>query len=150
MVWWPRAKKHSGLVLLGDIIIDEQPPVDKTGILIREDNERPKLKRIYVKHLDGNFKGFRIDLTREYRSSYSNERDGYGTITQPDGKWVLVSMGRVAHEILNAELAPIIEEVLGQMAAIDQEWVRSNPTEWTDDRGVTWVRKDAITKTSST
>lgn len=115
-----------------------EQPVDKTGILIREDNERPKMKRIYVHHLDGQFKGFRIDLQREY--NYSNERDGYGMVTQPDGKWILVNLNRVAQDILNPDLAPIIEEILTRMAALDREWISSNPTEWTDNKGVTWVR----------
>ncbi len=121
-----------------------EPPVDKTGIIVRDANDRPKLKRVYVYHLDGQFKGFRIDLNREYKWNtprISDERDGYGIVTQPDGKWVLVSLGNVAQHILNAELAPIIEETLSRMAAMDQEWIETNASEWTDNTGVTWVRK---------
>lgn len=117
--------------------------VDTSDIFVTNDNDKPKFKRKYTLHLEGQFKHFKIQLNREH-ATYGGGREGYGMLTQPDGKWVLFDVNRIAHDILNQDLVPFVQDAASRMVAMDREYMATCPVEFTDSQGVTWIRKDAL------
>lgn len=62
----------------------------------------------------------------------------WGTLRQPNGKYVLFDPHEVADKILDPVLVPEVEAACGRMLKIDGDFLRSKPSEFVDKRGRVW------------
>jgi hypothetical protein len=73
--------------------------------------------------------------------TYSSDTYTTGVLTQPDGKWITFDVKRVADRIIDPVLLPAVEAVVKEILKIDAAFRKTKPTEFTDEKGVTWIRK---------
>ena len=96
----------------------------------------PEFKREYRKSLsDGRM------ITITMRSWLFGGRRSNGELTQANGRWVLFDIDRIADKIIDPQLVPLVEEAVRQIVAIDNEYMKSSPSEFTDSKGQHWVRR---------
>lgn len=94
----------------------------------------PKFKRTYVVRINDSVK-----LTIEMYT-WAMGRMTHGELTQPNGSWVMFEPERPADKILDRDILPIVEQRCRQILALDAEYVRSNPSEFADEKGGKWTR----------
>jgi hypothetical protein len=67
-----------------------------------------------------------------------------GELMQPDGKSVTFTPDKIADEIIDSDLLPSVKEIVKQILKIDAAFRKTKPSEFIDDKGVTWVRKEKL------
>jgi hypothetical protein len=95
----------------------------------------PAFKRLYKGQLDA-----RCSITVTARTGYGGTRYKSGELTQPNGKWVLFDPDAVADKILDPALVPLVQAFCDEAAAQDVAFIRNDPSQFIDERGVRWVR----------
>jgi hypothetical protein len=70
----------------------------------------------------------------------SGHRFTSGELTQSNGRWVLFEPERPADKILDREILPIVQRFCDEILALDAAYVKSDPGEFVDVRGVRWRR----------
>ncbi len=105
-----------------------------SGIAVVDKREdRPAFKRSYTKTLDS-----RATVTVEARTSYS--RHFSGELRQPNGNRVYFDPERIAETIIDPLLVPLVTTFCNEVFALDRAYVKSKPSEFTDEDGVRWQR----------
>ena len=109
------------------------------GIQIKNNPEDPpEFSRTYTAATTGGVV-VEVDI-KNWR--YSSDTYTNGVLTQPDGKWIIFDVKRVADKIIDPILLPSVEALVKEILAIDAAFRKTKPTEFTDEKGVTWVRKE--------
>jgi len=130
MSFWNRKKK-----------IVEQPvvePLPEVTVVDSRDQHCPEMKRTYKAPLSN---GRSMEI--EFRTTYwnSGRRDTSAMIFQADrSKYLFFRTEAVADEILDPELVPQVQKYLLEMFRLDQEFLNSDPKEYTDSKGIKWTR----------
>lgn len=99
---------------------------------IREDS--PRFKREYTATLD-NRASIKIEIYRAYGMLMKN-----GTLTQPNGRWVLFEPDRIADKILDPILVPKVQARVDEIFQLDRNFRHNAPGEFVDESGTKWTR----------
>jgi len=96
----------------------------------------PEFGRIYTKKLDA-----RATMAlKAWTSSYSG-RLYAGTLTQPNGAWVIFEPDNVAERILDPTLVPLVKKAVAEAVSMDKAFIASKPRSFKDEKGVVWSRE---------
>lgn len=108
--------------------------ITNMGINIEDvhDDDPPKFKRVYTKEI------MNVVAKVTVYTSMFGARETSGELTQRGGRWVLFEPERVADKIIDRELSPLVQDFCDEVSKLDKEYMRSNPSEFTDTRGNTW------------
>lgn len=105
-------------------------------IIVKSEREdAPEWKRKYKATFAG---GYRIEITM--RSMFSWHRSSSAFIYQPNGKMMIFDAENVADKIIDRALVPVVEAVVSEMLAIDDDFMASERNQFTDVKGQTWQR----------
>lgn len=118
---WGTKQKPEEIVVNGTSITDVPEDV-------------PQFKRNYTAAVTNDVK---ITITMK---TYSYGRSSAGELRQSDDKYVWFDPERVADRILDRSLVPLIEEHIKTIFALDAEYIKSNPCQFTDEKGTKWCR----------
>lgn len=114
----------------------QAPSGNAMGVRVKLKPEgRPRFERTYTAALTENV---RIKIT--CRTFYGSNRSSSGELTQSNGRYVLFDPERVADKILDPRLIPLVEVACEAILSMDREWIRSRPSEFTDESGAVWRR----------
>jgi hypothetical protein len=127
-------------LVVGEVLhAKPMPEVDASPIKITlSPDDVPKFKRSYVVTVGD---GFKVEVPM-YDTYYSRlERTNlYATLTSKDGRYILFNVHAVADKILDRELYPLVQAQVDRILAMDAEFVKSRPSEFTDESGQRWQR----------
>lgn len=129
MSWW----NHHGSAALAVVPIKNQLLPAKVSITNLPEDV-PEFKRRYVSQITEEV------TARLEAKTYSFGRHYFAELKQRNGSWVYFDPKNVADKILDRDLVPIVEEWCGAILEADDEFVRSKPIEFVDERGNTWQR----------
>ncbi len=112
-----------------------EAPVNTTGVHVTDVPEDvPQFKRNYVAAVTDDVT---ITITMK---TYSYGRQSAGELRQSDNKYVWFDPERVADRILDHTLVPLIEDRIKAIFTLDREFIKSNPCQFTDEKGTKWCR----------
>jgi len=116
----------------------KQSPDTPSGISIKSKPESPpEFGRTYTTATEPGVV-IKVEI-KNWR--YCSDTYTTGVLTQPDGKWIIFDVKRVADRIIDPVLLPAVESVVKEILKIDAAFRKTKPTEFTDEKGVTWIRK---------
>lgn len=96
---------------------------------------QPRFEREYRVALQG---GFVVRCRMENHWSGARSVSGYPHLIEPSGREILFHHDAIAKDIIIPELVNPTADALRFIFALDQQYMNSNPTTVTDDRGKTW------------
>lgn len=106
----------------------------ESGVVVKDVREdAPEWKRCYEKRLDN-----RAFIKIEARTWLG--RNFSGTLTQPNGNYIFFEPERIADKIIDPLLVPLVQACVDEVFALDKAYLKTNPDEFTDDKGVRWKR----------
>lgn len=80
-----------------------------------------------------------IEITME-TSSYSSSRRSSGMLRQKDGAYLFFNPEKVADQIIDPILTPLVQIASNTILAMDKEFMDSKPNTFTDESGAKWCR----------
>ena len=116
------------------------PPPPEPSLSVSVTDSRasaPEISRTYRATLGG---GVRIEIRSFAFMSNPRERLFIGTLTQRDGREVRFDPCRVAHDILDPDLAPQVQKASDLIRKMDRAHFVTLPARFTDRNGQTWER----------
>lgn len=118
------------------VALDADNTAGVSEILIKEIREdKPEFKREYSVKLDG-----RAALEVEIYSRSYGGRSIWGTLTQPNGKYVLFRPEEIADKIIDPMLVPLVQKYCDRILAADRHFRDSEPQTFVDKTGQKWAR----------
>ena len=96
--------------------------------------ERPRFRRSYRAQVNN-----RVSIECEAQT-FLGSRSWSGELRQNGGKVVWFEPTRVADQILDPVLVPLIEARCEEMFSLDREYMRSGLRQFVDESGTTWSR----------
>jgi hypothetical protein len=98
-------------------------------------NDAPRFKRQYKAKLDNR-------CVIEVVCDTFLGRNFRGELTQPNGNHVYFDPKRIADKIIDPLLVPLVERACDEIEALDRAYMKSDPGEFVDERGVKWRRAE--------
>lgn len=129
----------------------ESEPSISVDLVIHEPRHVPAAPHINIKDIPESIPSFK----KEYEGKLSNNavinlsvRNAYygkgrywsGTLTQPNGTWIVFDPERVADKIIDRELVPLINDFVASAFALDADFIKGDPNAFVDERGQVWKR----------
>jgi len=95
----------------------------------------PEFKRVYTATLGDRHIALKVTI-----HTFCGSRFDQGELTQPGGRWVMFDPKDPAEKILDRELVPLVIVACKEIFQLDNAFMKSNPGEYTDEKGQTWRR----------
>ncbi len=103
-------------------------------------NEPPQFKRKYRAVIEGGWT-VKIEMYSTHSSYIGDSRRDSSELDQAGGEWVLFDAKAVADKIIDRELYPKVQQVVDEILRMDGEFMASHPSQFTDERGDTWIKQ---------
>lgn len=102
-----------------------------------EPGELPQFKRTYQSKLRN---GITLKIT--LRTGFGGDRYDMSELDQKDGKWVTFDAKSPADKILDRDILPSVQAACDAVLSADNLFMKSKPSEFTDESGQTWIKKE--------
>ncbi len=104
------------------------------GIALKNE-DAPCFKRVYSATLDDRCT-IEVTIKQWYRLGLFKS----GELRQPNRRYVSFDPDAIADKIIDPVLVPLVEKAVAHIYAIDDEFRKSNPDQFTDESGAVWKR----------
>lgn len=114
--------------------------VASTAKVVTQPEDPPEFRRHYVTVVTTpSGRRFKVDVER-YTGRFAGRSDGLGQVTQRGGKSIYFSIRRIADEIIDPELYPLVRDAVDEALRLDEQFMETPPREFTDSDGQRWIR----------
>ena len=116
-------------------------PIDLSAISVQDARNEVLFERVYRKGLNDHV---HIEMHLKNSDMFGRpNRYQMATLEQTDGRYIHFPINRIAQYVIQADLIPAIEQAVQEILAMDKAFIESKPREFTDTKGVRWIREDA-------